>query len=430
MNCKIKKSMKYFFVFIIILFLFITLMFFNVLIPQDKLENNVRKSLKTFKTEGNFPKIKYGINYILDNYTDALMINTAYCIDNKDPINSALLARRNYQSDRDDINLAEVDSESPILNLELTLNRQNKEYYEYSRYWHGYLIYLRPLLLITDYEGIRLILLTSVNILFVITTFLICKKINWKIAIAFIISMVASSIYLIGLSMQYSSIFIIFLSTSIYLLMRNKKIKDYNTLFLVIGAITSFMDLFTCPILTYCIPVILVLALNKNQNKIDLKKECLYLLKLGFFWILGYSITWISKWLITDILCNSSTILSAKEGILRLSSGQNNFSVNIFQTITKNIDFVKDFLIVPLILYIVINLINIKHLSKNLLKENLIYILIGIIPILWYAIIKNHSYAHARYTYKNLIATIFCLLIILFNNLSFFVRRYKKRTNS
>lgn len=427
MKVKFKYYIKYITILVIIFIIFIATLLLSALIPSDLLENNVRKSLNTLKEEGNFPEVKYGINYKLDNYTDALMINTAYCIDNEDPLNSILLARRNYQSDRDDIKLVEVDSENTILNLELTLNNENTEYYEYSRYWHGYLIYLRPLLLITDYVGIRIILVTLINILFIITTYLIYNKINLKCALAFFISMIASSIYLIGLSIQYSSVFILFLCACIYILKNNKTIKDIKILFFITGALTSFMDLFTCPILTFCIPFIIYITMHRKDNKENLKQ----MIKLGTFWALGYCIIWISKWIITDILCGTNTIFSAKQGILRLSSGQNNFSVGILDAITKNIGYVKYFLIIPIILLIFVDLMNIKKIIKrNGIKQSLIYALIGIIPFAWYIIVKNHSYAHARFTYKDLSITIFCLFIILFNNLSLFIRKNKRQINS
>ena len=419
MKSKFKYCIKYIIIFIVLFTIFISTLLLSAIIPSNLLKNNVGKSLNVLKKEGAFHEVISGINYKLDNYTDALMINTAYCIDNEEPFNSILLARRNYQSDRDDIKLVEVDSENTILNLELTLNNENTEYYEYSRYWHGYLIYLRPLLLITDYVGIRIILVTLINILFIITTYLIYNKINLKCALAFFISMIASSIYLIGLSMQYSSVFIIFLCACIYILKNNKKIRDIKILFFITGALTSFMDLLTCPILTFCIPFIIYITMNRKDNKENFKQ----MIKLGMFWVLGYCIIWISKWIITDILCGTNTIFSAKQGILRHSSGQNNFSVGILDAITKNIGYVRYFLIVPIILLVEINFIDKKYINKELCKENFIYILIGIIPFLWYAFIKNHSYVHARFTYKDLSITIFCILIILFNNLSLFIKK-------
>lgn len=92
-----KKILKLILIyFIIIITLVISLTIVN-LIPRKNIENNVRKSLQIFIKEGAFPKINFTYNYLLDNYTDALMINTAYSVDSNKPIESAMLMRRNYR---------------------------------------------------------------------------------------------------------------------------------------------------------------------------------------------------------------------------------------------------------------------------------------------------------------------------------------------
>ncbi len=75
------------------------------------------------------------------------------------------------------------------------------------------------------------------------------------------------------------------------------------------------------------------------------------------------------------------------------------------------------------------NTMNIQD-KRNELKQSLVYVLIAIIPFAWYGIIKIHSYVHARFTYKDLSITIFCILLILFNYLSLFIKRMKKPTEN
>ena len=38
-----------------------------------------------------------------------------------------------------------------------------------------------------------------------------------------------------------------------------------------------------------------------------------------------------------------------------------------------------------------------------------IYLLIGIIPFAWYALLRNHSYYHAFFTYRNLLVSNVCI---------------------
>ena len=232
---KCKEILKIILIFIVLFSAFIVSLTLASLVPSKFIKVNVEKSLETLKHEGYFPQMKYAINYKLDNYTDALMINTAYSIDSDEPLKSALLARRNYRKNiENNICINEVTDERTIENLEDTLKENTTEYYEYSRYWHGYLAFLRPLLLFMDYAKIRILLILVINILLLITCYYIWKKINLKYAFAFFISMIlAASIHLIGLSLQYSSVFIISLCSALYILLKQDKVNIYILFFII-----------------------------------------------------------------------------------------------------------------------------------------------------------------------------------------------------
>ena len=426
MKNKFKYGLKIFLLIIVLIFSFLLLLSLSALIPSNLIESNTVRSLNILKKEGYFPEIKK--DFLLDNYTDAIMLNTAISVDNTEPFKSIILDRRNYSADRiNEINFKKYgnENESPIQDLEDTLNDENKEYFEYSRYWHGYLIYLRPLLLIGDYSIVRLILLIIINLLSIYTFYLIYKNINIKSAIIFMVALLSVSIYIIGLSMQYSSIFIITLLSCIYLLKRKEKIKDINIIFCVIGATTCFMDLLTSPMITFCIPLVIYLLLNLQKDKYKIKDIIKKIIKLSTFWIIGYSGIWASKWIISDIFYDTGTIEYAVTKMLSHSRVNSYTNATAFDTIIKNIYYIQPYLyIVSIITWIsFIPLItpnkNInKDIKKQILRMNIPYILISIMPFIWYIIVKNHSFLHARFTYKNLCITILGLLIVFINNLS------------
>lgn len=97
----LKKSGKAFFtyllVFIILIGSYIILMTLTSLIPSSVMKESVKRSSETLVSEGERPE--YDLGYKKENvftFTDALMINTAYSIDSEHPIDSFLLARKNY----------------------------------------------------------------------------------------------------------------------------------------------------------------------------------------------------------------------------------------------------------------------------------------------------------------------------------------------
>ena len=81
--------------------------------------------------------------------------------------------------------------------------------------------------------------------------------------------------------------------------------------------------------------------------------------------------------------------------------------------------YVPKILIAIIITYIIIGISREIYLRKNKIQDNkkinylqtTIFILISIFPIIWYGVIKNHSYVHPFFTYRNL--SIFILNIQL-----------------
>ena len=93
------KVFKYIMIYIILIAFFIVMLTLTSSIPTDKIYKNVKTSSEVLLREGNrlIKEIPYrNHNMQFDNYTDALMINTAYSIDFKQPLYSAFVARKNY----------------------------------------------------------------------------------------------------------------------------------------------------------------------------------------------------------------------------------------------------------------------------------------------------------------------------------------------
>ena len=154
-----------------------------------------------------------------DNYTDALMINTAYSIDNNKPFESSFLARKNYIPNvTDDIyqdTAGELKSSSKynyhneVGELNDLVNGEKVESFEYARYWHGYLIILRPLLAFISLNEIRVIFTIMLISLAVILAYLLYKNINITVAVIFITGMLGIEYFYLGFSLQGIFVFLI-----------------------------------------------------------------------------------------------------------------------------------------------------------------------------------------------------------------------------
>lgn len=445
MKEKFKKGLKivalYALVFVILICIYMISMTLSSLIPSSAMEKHVRESSETLIKSGRESEY-YDLKYKEEGvfiFTDALMINTAYSIDSTEPIKSFMLARKNYIPGQtkevyidNQYNLGAnknyIDDEGNLYQtkeLYALMHGENiEDSYEYARYWHGYLTILRPLLVLFNYETIRIISLIVTLTCIIALMFLLYKKVNLTSAIIYGIGFLSISIWIVTKSMNEILTFLIAFISSIILLIRGKKIKNVGIFFFIIGSITSFTDFLTTPIVTLGIPTITYfLLLQKREEKITIKKYILELIKIVIPWGLGYGITWASKWIITELCFDRPLISQVINQILFRSNGvlpTRVMKIKPSIILEANCNFLSKPVILTLfcisILYMLVVMIRNRKENINI-KENLKrcipYVITFMMPIVWYLTIKQHSYTHSFMVYRGLVVSIISMFIIL-----------------
>lgn len=92
-----KKAVKYIGIFVGLVLTYILLLVLTSLIPNQAIQKNVEKSAEELSALEEKTHLEYlGKTVTLFNFTDALMINTAYSIENDKPLYTSMIARRNY----------------------------------------------------------------------------------------------------------------------------------------------------------------------------------------------------------------------------------------------------------------------------------------------------------------------------------------------
>ncbi len=281
----------------------------------------------------------------------------------------------------------------------------------YSRYWHGYILPLRVQLLITDLKGIRAINIIVMAILFITSVILIRRKISLKAACMFALSVCVVAIPLVPLCMQYSTCFYIMLVSVIVVLACHKFTADKTNLSLILfatGGFTAYMDFLTVPIITLGFPLAIALLSNKGNHGIKSVFIC------SIAWFIGYGGIWASKWILATIFTSSDIIGDAMVQI----------SARTFET---DIDMVSDMMYNLLKYDLAGFVLTMSTLllcllfrkSKVVLKENMYLAIIGCFPLIWYAILQNHSLIHFWFTWRSLSLTLFCWGMYCLNVIDF-----------
>ena len=175
-----KTFLKY-----VLLYILITLVYLGSLIavsyiPKDLIKANIKESAEIMVNEGE--KIRFyslGRKLFNDNSTDAIMFNLTYTIDEENRLESIIKARRNYvpgiteKIENDMIGDLPHESEEYLMTQELldTVNEKKQVSYEYTRYWHGYIVILRILSVLFNVTTIRWINQIALIILILILAY-------------------------------------------------------------------------------------------------------------------------------------------------------------------------------------------------------------------------------------------------------------------
>lgn len=415
-------------IYISLIATFIIIMTASYIIPNKRINWHVSESVAQLKSEGVYPRPFFNTpSAQLDNFTDSWMLNLAISADNKHPLKSALesphrVVKEYYEGTVDKIG-----------NLELSINNDDFNVSTYSRYWHGYLGILRPLLVLFNYTEIRFLNMCALFMLFIIVNSLIKRKLGIKIMISFFISMMMTMFIIVPMSLQFSSMFYIMFISMIVLLLYHEKIEENNLelyIFFIIGSISSFLDLLTVPLISLGIPLTTymlliqnkentqsIIKLNNNIKNKTIFSNTIEIIKNSIIWAIGYGITWASKWVIATIILKQNVITDALNQILSRTSGSSDTVVFTAKSVIEsntNIMF-TGFTIKLLLLILLISVIAMIFIRKDLneIIKILPILLISLMPFVWYTVLKNHSQIHFWFTYRSLSITVYTVLAFI-----------------
>ncbi|MDR1927814.1 MAG: hypothetical protein LBQ33_04155, partial [Oscillospiraceae bacterium] len=173
---------------------------------------------------------------------------------------------------------------------------------DYARYWHGYQVYLRPLLLLGDLAALRGWNILAQYAMIMLLASLIAKRLHTLFALCFGAALAAAGYLVVPLSFQFSSVFLVMLAASNLLLLFYGKPFFRRWLpqfFFSVGAVTVFLDLLTAPVITLGIPLTLLLLLKMKEGEPP-GKTLWCAAKQSAAWGAGYAFLWFAKWCVAS----------------------------------------------------------------------------------------------------------------------------------
>jgi hypothetical protein len=378
---------------------------FQGLVPQRFIEKNVDQSLQQLYSEETYPEI---LGQKIDNFTNRVMIQET---------NNSLILPKNAGTEFSE--RESVEGKNKIQRIFFAGS--------YDRYWHGYRVYLKPLLMLFDYNGIRIVMAITFLALFVLSVWRINKKISPFAALAFLIAIVVSNPESIIMGTQHFSIYLILFLAIIVLtriIDKPNKNKLIPIFFVVVGGLTCFIDFLTTPLITLGVPLLLILIHKAKQKNYAAKfvPQLRDFFACSLSWMLGYVFIWISKWLITSLLLGENRMIMNLKQVLFWASGETSIdSCDRMCTVLLNTERMPIVAILGMvaIFVLIVAVIKMKKRNFNLFKLDIVLLLVSVMPIVWFLIANNHSQVHYWMTYRILGVSVLAFLLVIYRQLNF-----------
>lgn len=405
-NRKMKKILKLFLTLILGLIIATTTMILVNFLPNERMKENLVRSSVVMEQEQDYHEVIPGmISSRLDNFTDSIMLTTSVHKADTGVIDRTMNAYRVI-----------YDEKSPSQTL-VSYAKEEEGYsvISYARYWHGYQIILKPMLLFFSYQEIRMLnMLLQMLIVAGVIVQLVKRELKLFIFpyLVMLLSLVPCSVML---SLQLSGVFGI-MNAGVFVLLKWKDYfeekKNYYLLFVIMGMVTSFVDLLTYPLITLGVPLTFYLVLYRENKFFE---KIAGIIQYSICWAIGYGVMWCGKWMIGSILLKENIVKDAINALMNRTSAETaTEQIAHWDVMEKNFETIfttpiRMFFIGMIIICVGITFYKSMKERKNYFR-NWHFIVVACMPFAWYFVTANHSYIHFWFTYRELAIFIFAIL--------------------
>lgn len=383
------------------------LLLFVYLLPTEPMRAHLAEAAVVLSGEREYHRVIPGVvSTQLDNYTDSWMMGNAV-YDSPRPVYERALTCTSA-----DFGGGPLDGLVRYLGAE-------KGYREvdYTRYWHGYLVLLKPFFLLFDYADLR-VFNVIVQLLLVFLIFRAFSKAGYELeAWGYVLSVLFMMPVVIPLSIQFSVIFYLTNFSVLVLLKAYDWILEQNGLLLyfqLIGMCASYFDLLTYPAASLGVPLVCILLLGADRDSWTKVKNVVC---LSVSWGFGYGAMWAGKWILSTLVLRDNVIANALSQILlRAAHTQNGERLTVLDTWLRNVEFYfeKPYLIlIALCLAAVFaGIFRSRGQLADVCIDSIPFLLVAVMPFMWYALAGQHSYEHHWFTFRGLVTTVFACMCI------------------
>lgn len=380
-------------------------------LPMEPIKAHLAESLAVFDNEGGTAEamservVKSYVNTWQDNRTDVMMLIFA-SHESDEPLYRQAAISMGYETM--DGGLLEGIREY------LTNGTDNLRQTTYGRYWHGYLVLLKPLLTWCNYMDVRMLNMLAEGALLAALGWLMQKRGLGRYIPALCGGMILLTPWIIPLNMQYMTSFYPMILGMLLLLWKpdfiQKRLGDW-LFFMLLGMVTAYVDVLTYPLVTFGMPFVLWTVIKDEDGTGAPLKA---FLRLGLAWLAGYAGMWAGKWVLVALFGTRAEVATIFSSISARTSAE---ELSRWSSVMRNlmVFWRKPYKLMALCFgaaFVVMWLRGHGNRKPMSLSLGFTWTLCALLPICWYYVMADHSHTHYFYTHRILAISAFALLCL------------------
>lgn len=275
----------------------------------------------------------------------------------------------------------------------------------YSYYWHGYVAILRPLLFFFDFSELRILNSACQILIILLLGWLIGREKGKRYVLALATSYILMNPRTVSMGLQYSWIFYIAYGGSLVLLSKRGFFEQKQRIFcffMIEGMLTSYLDLLTCPLLTWGIPLLWWIMMQRQEK--GAAEWIKTVILSGCVWIAGYAGMWAAKWAAATIILRRNVVRTAIEEVFLRSgageTGMDNLTARWNAIYVNWRHYAYKVYIVVLAGWLLWWIFRSLRKKWNKGSKRYAIFLIGMSSPVWYVVLSNHTMIHHLFTYR------------------------------
>ena len=424
MRSIIKNISRMFIVLVVSAVVLVALMTLVYKLPVDSMARHVAESEWTLRAQNDEATLQNtGYYDFYDTGTNIIILHEIIYPNSNSPLNDAML---NPTADYYKGTLNEwIDN--------LISHASDREYTDadnkiYPRYWHGYLVVLKPLFMLFNLKQIYIINAVILALINVMILIMLYKRLG-NYAMAYLLFGLLMNPLHIAFSFQLSAVFYV-LSISMLLLLAWDKSGDDESwwirkdqriyyVFLIDGMLLSAIDFLTYPLVAYAIVLLTYILLGHDKSVGHEFSECI---KTGMSFGMGYGGFWALKWVAATLFTKENVIADGLANVMH-RVGAKEMSEDVLYNATPSMSLKVNFDIFfniktgAVFLVLIVFTLVLVVIKKNRLKINrgLLFItaLVALSPIAWLILVYNHCAIHPFLEWRELGILFYAVAVFL-----------------